>query len=166
MKQAEKGLSPSHLTLSEITILRPKIPLWQSVSGAKFVVRDFRDWRGVWDQTAVSRLSNSEPFEPGPKVLPPDFSFDQNIILIVFGLSNAGEQSLEIVSAREKGNAVQVEVVENTCLPPLNSGSVTAIYSIGDAVAIKKTEKEIIFKFVETNQCPHPTLKQNMIRTN
>lgn len=165
-KQAETGLSAPELAPGEVALLRPKIPLWRSFSNARFVIRNLRDWESAWRRTQASKRSDGFTDDSGPKTLPAGLNLEENIVLIVLSTSNAGEQSLEIVSAKEKGSTVLLEVIENTCLPPPDTGSVTAIYSVGDAVAIKKTDKQIVFNVVETNQCPHPKLKQNMIRPN
>lgn len=166
-KQAEVE-PPQELAPNEIALLRPKIPLWESRNEAKLVIRSGVDWENIWKQayaesrsgfSARDRLNDVAP--QAPRV---DVDFEKNIILIAFGGSNAGHQSMEFTSARLKGNSVQMEVNLNTCLPPPGYASVAAVYSIGDAVAINKTDQDIVFNFVQTNVCPHPKPKKNTMR--
>jgi hypothetical protein len=149
-------------------LLRPKIPLWLSHTQTKLVIRSLADWENVWGQAYAESRSGFSPRDRLNDVAPPappiGVDFENNIILIVFGGSNASQQSMEFVSARYKGNTAQVDVNLNTCLPPPGYASVAAVYKIGDAVAIKKTNQKIVFNFVQTNECPHPKLKQNMMR--
>jgi hypothetical protein len=166
-KQAE--VEPAReLVPGELALLRPKIPLWQPTNGANQVIRSLVDWHNAWKQAYADSRSGFSPRDRlndvVPAAPPVDLDFEKNIILIVFGGSNADHQSMEIVSARLKGNTVQVEVNLNTCLPPPDHASVAAVYTIGDAVAIKKTNQEIVFNFVQTNACPHPKPKQNTMR--
>jgi hypothetical protein len=169
-KAPEFAYKKSEIKGEQLVLMRPPIQVWQPDTQLKnVVIYSAAEWERVWKQTSnlrntlpTSDARNAEGIVEGPrgKLPPPGFDFGHTIILIAFQGGGNPSRLTEIVSATDTGDTIAVEVIYNTCVQ--GDARITMETNPADAVAIKKTDKKIVFTVTETNKCPGLIFKQNM----